>query len=152
MVSALRLVPGFLGMDTFGLLASPFEFGGLPLRELGFRSLDTPERTEVPRIAGLGLDIRDRYNVDVVQDAGSALLARAVGGFSFADPHPDDWWDGVHARGAVPVIVGNADRFAAAHTVGEGVRMLLETGAVLGDMPLVVRAYPTGVGTAAPGE
>ncbi len=150
---ALRLTPGLMGMEMHAILASPAQFGDLSLADFGFRSLDVPTRTQVPTVERLGLDIRDRFNVDIIRDADSAFRARiVVGGFIFKDPHPDEWWQAVHNRGAVPVIVGDPDAFLGAPTIGEGVAALVAAGAVVGDMPLAVHMYPTGVGTAAPGQ
>lgn len=152
MDGALRLNPGLMGMEMHAILASPAQFRDLSLADYGFRSLDVPTRTQVPTVKRLGLDIRDRFNVDIIRDANSALRARIVGGFFFDDPHPDEWWQAVHARGAVPVIVGDPAAFLDAPTIGAGVAALVAAGAVVGDMRLVVRMYPTGVGTAAPGQ
>lgn len=152
MDGALRLNPGLMGMEMHAILASPAQFRDLSLADYGFRNLDVPTRTQVPTVKRLGLDIRDRFNVDIIRDADSALRARIVGGFFFDDPHPDEWWQAVHNRGAVPVIVGDPAAFLGAPTIGAGVAALVAAGAVVGDMRLVVRMYPTGVGTAAPGQ
>ncbi|MBN9216225.1 MAG: hypothetical protein J0J04_15730 [Microbacterium sp.] len=152
MDGALRLSPGVLGMEMHAILASPAQFRGLSLADYGFRSINVPTRSQVPTVERLGLDIRDRFNVDIIRDADSPLRARVVGGFLFEDPHPDEWWRAVHDRGAVPVIVGDPGAFLGAPTIGAGVAALAAAGAVVGDMRLVVRMYDTGVGTAAPGQ
>ncbi len=50
--SAVRLESGFLGVGMHTLLASPEEFGGLPLTDYGFHGLNVAERTQsLPRVA-----------------------------------------------------------------------------------------------------
>lgn len=152
--TALRIAQDLIGIDVPTLIASPSEFGRVDLSQAGFIRLpiDSEDRVLIPRLEKLSLDVKDRFNVDIWSTPTAFRQPEMLGGFAFSDRHPDEWWDAVHRRGSVAVIVGEPDLFSHAPTVVVGLKSLADSGAFMAVMPLVVRAYDSGVGTAAPGE
>ena len=144
--TAVRTMPGFLGLpepalfiDETHLRATDFEF-------LGFAPIAAGRPLRVPAITALAIDLKSRHDVDLVT---TDHRERVVAGYVFEDPHPDEWWDPIHSAGGLITIVGDVDAFVAAPPVGEAWEPILSK-ALVGGLPLTVRAYPGGVGTALP--
>lgn len=109
---------------------------------------------EVPE-ADVMADMKSRFDIDLyesdVADANNPV--RIIGGV-FGDPHPDDWWNRVHSGAELVLLAGDTPRIAEAldtapNTPFDFFSILVESyiGRVKG---LMIRAYPTGVGTAHP--
>lgn len=125
---------------------------GFTPAELGFTHAAAHQyhRFEAPR-AKLIVDLKSRYDLDLYHadspDSGEPELV--VGGV-FPDPHPPQWWSLVHAERDMMLIVGDTPRLAAAIT-GEAVDVdpvaVLLDAWVARSSGLMLRAYPSGVGT-----
>jgi len=109
--------------------------------------------TEIPAIP-LTADMSSRYDVDLYElnspDMNNPV--RVVGG-AFTDPHPDEWWNRLHntdqpltlVAGDTPTIVqlANTDPTRAMAVLYDKSWIGLISG-------LMIRAWPTGVGTRRP--
>lgn len=143
---AIRMDPGFLGIPAPALLAHPLEFGRIDLRQAGFRPLTMEDHVQVPNAEGFGADLSSRLDVDFVR-SNSFGTAELLGGFVFDDPHADKWWDGIHSRGALVVVVADPALWVSHETTLESTEALISAGAMVGDVSLVIKAYSDGVGT-----
>lgn len=116
-----------------------------PLEDWAFEAVATRDpKTPLPKLT-LGADLSSRFDVDFLDDK----LTR-VGGFVFDDRHPDPWWDAVHENGELLIYVGDVGALLRA-TTRDGQSDVVQKSHI-GRAPLAVRAYQSGVGTAAPGQ
>lgn len=119
-------------------------------RELGFTRLGGSQRLlEVPESSTLAADMHTEREIGfVVADDethfGGVEPPRVLEA-SFPDEHPAAWLATAHSRGQLLVLSSEGD-FSRYRTIQEAM------GACWGlRVPLVVRAYPEGVGTSPPG-
>ncbi|MET3172881.1 UNVERIFIED_ORG: hypothetical protein ABIB52_000709 [Arthrobacter sp. UYCu721] len=116
-----------------------------PLEDWAFEAVATRDpKAPIPKLT-LGADLSSRFDVDFLD----AKFER-VGGFVFDESHPDAWWDAVHANGQLLIYVGDVNFLLKATTRDEQFAVVQKSH--IGWAPLAVRAYPNGVGTAAPGQ
>jgi hypothetical protein len=116
-----------------------------PLENWAFESVANRDpKAPIPKLT-LGADLSSRFDVDFLDGKFNR-----VGGFVFEERHPDPWWDGVHANGQLLIYVGDVSALLTATTRDEQYDVVQRSH--IGWAPLAVRAYPNGVGTAAPGQ
>lgn len=140
---AVRLLKSeYVPLDS--ILVDRSQLPATPLESWGFESLATrDEAVQVPELI-LASDLSSRYDVDFLDGR------KRVGGFVFDDRHPDQWWDAVHEEHRLLILVGDVTAFVQAKTNREQLDVIRNTH--YGLSPLVIRAYESGVGTAAPGQ
>lgn len=143
---ALRIDPTKIDTHSAMLIIDRSELLGQDTAANGFVSLQNGGQN-VPITDKIGADIKDRFNVDFfVGDT-------AAGGFEFSDAHQKEWWNKVHEAGEITVVsCQDSNRLLNAPTWAAGIKALVQDGARIVRMPLVVRAYENGVGTSAPGQ
>lgn len=144
--SGFRLEPSQLDSSFAYLLADAVELTGNADEAHGFSRFRTEGYLLERPVEGISADASTRHDIDFY--AGPTR----IGGFHFSDPHPDTWWNLVHSRRELIVIVGDVDSFLNADDIAQGLRILEEQHALVGRMRLTVRAWGDYVGTARPGE
>lgn len=143
---ALRIDPTKIETHSAMMFIDRSELYGTDTGTNGFVPLEL-QGQDVPITDKIGADVSNRFNVDFFIGEAEA------GGFEFDDAHPKEWWDKVHSVGELTVVsCRNINRLMTAPTWGEGMAALVDDGAKIVRMPLVVRAYSEGVGTSAPGQ
>jgi hypothetical protein len=141
---AARLMPSQIA-PMEAIMIDRGQLPAVPLEDWGFESQATRDpETPIP-VLSFGADMRSRFDVDFLTDDGER-----IGGFVFGDAHPDPWWDGVHHNGRLLIVVGDVSALVRSTTRDEQIRVAKQ--AYIGWAPLVIRAYSSGIGTAAPGQ
>lgn len=136
----LRMRPGTFGLAQPSLFVDISDLHMLDLAAEGFeRIADHDPTVPVSRSKSLAADVWSRHDVDLVNPSG-ARVAGAV----FEDPHPGEWWTPIHEAGQLAVFVGDGGPFRnntpLTRNWMEGVYMAI--------LPLTIRAWDDGVGTA----
>lgn len=122
--------------------------------DYGFRlPSENPSKQWAP-LERVAVDVSDRYAIGLYEvNTGSSGVAVGadlvkVAGSVFADPHPEAWWVDVHDRAHLLLVgVGPVREFLLPGSVSIDLLPHLRIG-VCG---LLVRAYPSGLGTRPPG-
>lgn len=98
-----RCKAGFFGFREVALAGLISQTAGWDVEALGFTRINVHGPMEVPRLTRLSLDLSSRYDTDFVapdDQAGNVLF-----GASFADPHPEAWWNAIYQRRCALVIL-----------------------------------------------
>lgn len=128
-----------------GIMVDRSQLPPSPLTDWGFEAVATRDpKVQIPELR-LVADLSARHDVDFLDQKGTR-----VGGFVFEDAHPDLWWNTVHTNQRMLIYVGDVSALLRSRTMEDSVRVV--TAAHIGWAPLAIRAYPGGVGTAAPGQ
>lgn len=109
--------------------------------------------TEVPVIP-LTADMSSRHDVDLyaLESPDMNTPVRTIGG-AFSDPHPDEWWDRLHNTAQpltfvavdTPTIIQLRDTDPT-----RAMAVLYERSWIGVTFGVMIRAWPTGVGTRRP--
>lgn len=124
--------------------------------DYGFRTAAENPSGEWRRVETVIVDASLRYEVDLYAITGRDETGHVnpetdlvkIAGAVFPDPHPQSWWDAIHDEsGLIMVAVGPIRKHL---TPGGSVPTALLQHMRVGVCGLLVRAYPSGIGTRPP--
>jgi len=152
----LRLDDHALALPTPTIMCDVAELtlNGYDPTELGMiRIRDMAGRTEIPVIP-LTADMSSRHDVDLYELDSPDMNnpTRAIGG-AFTDPHPDEWWNRVHDTDQpLTLVAGDTPTIVQLATTDptQAMTVLYEKSWIGVTSGLMIRAWPTGVGTRRP--
>ncbi|MFV8308222.1 hypothetical protein [Mycobacteroides chelonae] len=120
--------------EEFGLMTAA-QNPTMDWEVLGTLTVDASSRFEIDLYDTRNLPVGKAWNEDLVEKIAGAV---------FPDPHPDKWWNEVHEVGKIFLFVGPLKKCIEPNN---RVSLEFKKHAHFGIFLLVLKAYPTGIGT-----
>ena len=138
----VRVAAGFYSLPVEALVGDIADARDIDLAGLGFgRMATTPGPQTIPLLHKVVLDLGSRVDADLCL---SDDLGRPIGllfGATFQDPHPAQWWNSMHSRGSVTIVLGPTQEIMQdlPETLTELVALLKTMW--VAEVPLLVRGW-----------
>lgn len=145
----VRLPAGTIGIPVPSLFVDERDLVSVDLATRGFERVGQRDPSvPIPVITTIGVDLWSRHDVDLIDtsdksDPGSWYQ---LAGAAFSDPHPEEWWKFFHAEECMVTTIGDATPFIQ-NKWPEAIQPWVEN-LWLGHLPLTIRAWDDGIGTA----
>ena len=130
---AIRMDPGFLGMEFPSVLMHPDVLKPLMLEKAGF--IPVSGEFEIPVITGFKADMTIPRQITFVT-FNIFNEPWELGGVVFAEDHHPNWSDPIHARGGLEVVLADPSLLDPDMTVEEFYDGLIAAGALIGTLRL----------------